>query len=173
MTSLAARTRDAVRERPFLHDGLRAGVINYTAAARYLDVEGDVEAVATALRRYADELAAGPPVGADARVSMESGVGRVGSEGDGGDGGDGDSDGEDVPLLSVSGEAFASNAGSLTAILTVGDVDPGLLSRVLARLEIVDVEIEAAGMAGDSLVVVVGRRAGVNALRAVESIVEA
>lgn len=166
MTSLAARTREAVRERPFLHDGLRAGVINYTAAARSLDVEGEIEAIATALRRYADELDDVPPVGADARVSMESGVGRVDEE-------DAERAGAEVPLLSVSGDAFASDAGSLTAIMTVGDVDPGLLSRVLARLAIGDVEIEAAGMAGDALVVVVGRRAGVDALRAVESIVEA
>ena len=161
MASLAARTREAVRERPFLHDGLRAGVINYTAAARYLDVEGEIEAVATALRRYADELETEPPVGADARVSMESGVGRI------------ESDDGDEPLLSVSGAAFASGAGSLTAIVTVGDVDPGLLSRVLGRLETADFEVEAVGLAGDTLVVVVGRRAGVDALRAVEGIVEA
>lgn len=166
MTSLAARTREAVRERPFLHDGLRAGVINYTAAARYLDVEGEIEAVATALRRYADELEGAPPVGADARVSMESGVGRVADRSDA-------APEEDEPLLSVAGESFAAGTGSLTAILTVGDVDPGLLARVLGRLATADFEVEAAGMAGDSLVVVVGRRAGVDALRAVESIVEA
>jgi len=34
--SLAARTRDAVRDEPFLFDALRAGVLNYSAAARYL-----------------------------------------------------------------------------------------------------------------------------------------
>ena len=166
MASLAARTREAVRERPFLHDGLRAGVINYTAAARYLDVDGELEAVATALRRYADELDSEPPVGADARVSMESGVGRV-EETDSADAA------ETEPLLSVSGTAFASGAGSLTAIITTGVVDPGLLARVLGRLAVAGFDVEAAGMAGDTLVVVVGRRAGVDALRAVESIVEA
>jgi len=31
--SLAADTREAVRERPTLYDALRAGVVNYTAAA--------------------------------------------------------------------------------------------------------------------------------------------
>lgn len=163
MASLAARTREAVRERPFLLDGLRAGVINYTAAARYLDVEGELEAIATALRRYADELDSEPAVGADARVSMESGVGRIE---------DGPVDADDA-LLSVAGTAFAANAGSLTAIVTTGDVDPGLLSRILGRLTIEDFAVEAAGMAGDSLVVVVGRRAGVDALRAVEGVVEA
>jgi len=42
--SVAERTRAAVREEPFLHDALRAGVVNYRAAARYLDV-GDEDAV--------------------------------------------------------------------------------------------------------------------------------
>ena len=55
--SLASETRDAVRARPFLYDALRAGVVNYTAAARELDVDGEVDAVATALRRFAEELA--------------------------------------------------------------------------------------------------------------------
>jgi len=86
---------------------------------------------------------------------------------------DQDGAGADEPLLSVAGETFAAGAGSLTAILTVGDVDPGLLARVLGRLATADFEVEAAGMAGNSLVVIVGRRAGVDALRAVESIVEA
>ena len=47
--SLAARTREAVRNEPFLHDALRAGVLNYTAVARYLEVDGEHDAIATAL----------------------------------------------------------------------------------------------------------------------------
>lgn len=160
MASLAARTREAVRERPFLYEALRAGVINYTAAARYLEVEGEIEAVATALRRFADELEGEPAVGADARVSMESGIGR--SDGGG-----------DEPLLSVNGEAYARDAGNLTAILVTGDVSPGLTERVFGRLAIEDFDVEAAGLGTEALVVVVGRRAGVDALRAVESVVEA
>ena len=58
--SLASDTRDAVRRRSFLHAALAAGVVNYTAAARYLDV-GEEEAVVAALRRYAEELTAEQP----------------------------------------------------------------------------------------------------------------
>jgi len=53
--TVAADARAAVREHPFLETALRAGVVNYTAAARFLDV-GAEEAVAAALRRYAAEL---------------------------------------------------------------------------------------------------------------------
>ncbi|ESS09750.1 MAG: hypothetical protein A07HN63_00557 [uncultured archaeon A07HN63] len=54
--SLAAETREAVRERPALYDALRAGVVNYTAAAETLAIDGDREAIATALRRFAESL---------------------------------------------------------------------------------------------------------------------
>ena len=48
--TVAAETREAVRDHPFLETALRAGVVNYTAAARFLDV-GEEEAVAAALRQ--------------------------------------------------------------------------------------------------------------------------
>lgn len=158
MTSLAARTREAVRDNPFLYDALRAGVVNYTAAARYLAVDGENEAVATALRRYADELPEGPTIGADARVSMESGVGPA-------------EDGTDS-LLTVGDVSFASDAGSMTAILVAGDVSPRLLRQVLGRLAAADVAVEAAGVGSESIVAVVDRRAGADALRAVEAAVD-
>lgn len=158
MSSLAARTRAAVRDRPFLQEALRAGVVNYTAAARTLPVEGETEAIATALRRYAAQLEGEPVEGADARVEMESGVGRVEAGGD--------------ALLSVAGEQFASDLGAMTALVVTGDVGPGLAERVLGRLAIADFGVEAAGVARDSIVVVVDRRAGVDALRAVESLIE-
>lgn len=155
--SLAARTRDAVRGDPFLYDALRAGVLNYTAAARYLDVDGENDAIATALRRYADELAAYEPAAGDVRVSMKSGIGpAAGSE----------------PLLAVGDEAFAAEGGGSTAIVGSGSVDAAVLRRVLGRLATADVDVEAAGVTADALVVVVERRVGANALRAVESAVE-
>jgi hypothetical protein len=89
---------------------------------------------------------------------MESGVGQ--------------SDADD-PLLSIDGEGYARDAGSLTAILVTGEVTPALAQAVLGRLATADFEVEAAGLGEESLVVIVGRRAGVDALRAVESIVEA
>jgi len=154
--SLAAATRDAVRERPFLYDALRAGVVNYTAAARLLDVGGDTDAVATALRRFADELAEDPAHESEARVSMQSGLGRI----------------EDGDAMLVVGDArLRAGAGSLTGIVASGDVSAAALADVLGRLRAVDVAVEAAGVGDGTLVVVVERRAGPDALRVVEGAV--
>jgi len=157
--SLAAATREAVRERPFLYDALRAGVVNYTAAARTLDVDGEEEAVATALRRFAEELPDGPAHDADARVSMRSGLGRA----DASESGD--------AVLAVGDARFAERAGSLTGIVATGDLGPAALGDVLGRLRAADVPVEAAGVTESSLVVVVARRDGPDALRVVEGAV--
>jgi len=162
--SLAAETREAVRDRPFLFEALRAGVVNYTAAARTLDVEGDAEAIATALRRYADELDPVDRGADDVRVAMEGGIREVGPSGEGAESAD--------PLLAVGGRAFAADGGSLTAIVGRGDVDAATLRAVLGRLATAEVSVEAAGVSDEALVVVVERRAGADALRAVESAVE-
>jgi hypothetical protein len=151
--SLAAATRDAVRERPFLYDALRAGVLNYTAAARLLDVEGDIDAVATALRRFAEELPEGSAHDARASVSMQSGLGRVES---------------DDALLVVGDTRLASGAGSLTGIVASGEVSPATLGDVLGRLRATDIAVEAAGVGDETLVVAVQRRDGPDALRVVE-----
>ena len=89
--TVAAETRKAVREHPFVYDGLRAGIVNYTAAARFLDV-GDTEAVGAALRRYAEDLSeyappdargeggvahASPPVSAASSSVASSGSARA------------------------------------------------------------------------------------------------
>ena len=154
--SLAPATRDAVRERPFLFDGLRAGVVNYTAAARLLDVEGETDAVATALRRFAGELPEGPSHESEARVSMRSGLGRVD---------DGDA------LLTVGDTHIGDGAGSLTGIVASGDVSAAALGDVLGRLRAADIAVEAAGVDDETLVVVVQRRAGPDVLRVVEGAV--
>jgi hypothetical protein len=159
--SLAAATRDAVRERPFLYDALRAGVVNYTAAARTLGIDGEEEAIATALRRFAEELPADPPHDSDARVSMQSGLGRVESP-----------DAESAAVLTVGDAAFAEGAGSLTGIVATGDLSAAALSEVLGRLRATDVSVDAAGVTDDALVVVVRRRAGPDALRVVEATVQ-
>jgi len=159
--SLAATTRDAVRERPFLYDALRAGVVNYTAAARTLDIDGEEEAIATALRRFAEELDDGPAYESDARVSMQSGLGRIES-----------ADDETDSVLAVGDAAFAEGAGSQTGIVATGDLSPATLAEVLGRLRATDVSIAAAGVTDDALVVVVHRRAGPDALRVVEATVQ-
>lgn len=150
--SLAADTREAVRAQPFLYEALRAGVLNYTATARYLDL-GDEETVAAALRRYAVELPDRDPVAPEPRVEMDSGIGPV----------------DDDPLLAVGGTVLGAGGGDGTAVLAHGDdVDPTSLERVLARLRVTDVTVDAAGGTAGSLVVVVPRRAGARALRVVE-----
>jgi hypothetical protein len=155
--TVAADTREAVRKRPFLETALRAGVVNYTAAARFLDV-GETEAVAAALRRYAEELDDYEEPDRRASVSMKSGVGPVDADGET------DADG----LLQVGGTAFAADGGDYTAVVADGDVDAGALVDVLGRLRTADVAAEAAAAAEGTLAVVVGRRAGANAVRAVE-----
>ena len=170
--SLAAETREAVRQRPVLFDGLRAGIVNYTAAAESLDIDGDTEAIATALRRFADSLSAAD-ADSDASqeaersltVRMESGIDRVDAD----------------ALLAVDGAGFGGDADtqpapdvadespSLTAIHATGDVDSELLATVVDRLRIDEIEVHAAGVADDALVVVVPRRSGATALRLVEA----
>ncbi|MFB6068423.1 MAG: hypothetical protein ABEJ90_00670, partial [Halobacterium sp.] len=86
----AAATRAAIDDHPFLRRALRAGVVNHAAAARFLDVDGDEDAVAAAVRRYGEEL---PDLETDARtaaVSMKSGIGE-----------------SDDGLLAVAGEGYA------------------------------------------------------------------
>lgn len=157
--SLAERARDAVDSRPFLRDALRAGVVNYAAAARTLDVEGEPDALATALRRYADEL---PDYDEDPRrasVSMRSGLGRLDDDAEAEQTGD--------AVLTVNGTGYG-DGGKLTALVGTGDVDAAALATVIQRLAVDDVTPEAAGVVGDALVVIVGRREGATAVRAVE-----
>jgi hypothetical protein len=151
--TLASEARDAVRQRPFLLEALRAGVVNYTAVARYLDV-GEEEAVATALRRFAADLPERAPTERAVRVTMESGLSWV--------------ENEEAGLLAVGGTAVTAGDGDLTGVLATGSVDPEALSWVLDRLLAEDVALEAAGVAGEALLVVVPRRAGADAVRVVE-----
>jgi len=166
--SLAAETREAARARPFVLDALRAGVLNHSAAAAWLADEADLggdadtDAIAAALRRFREELPAYATAERAASVSMRSGVGMI--EGD--DRGGADAETTD-PLLRVGSAAVVSE-GRETAVLATGDVDAGALAVALRRLAAVDVDVAAAGVAGDALVVVVGRRDGAAAVRTVE-----
>ena len=162
--SLAADAREAVRERPFLRDALRAGVVNHSAAAAWLaadaDLDGDADAVATAIRRFRSEL---PPYETAARnvsVSMQSGVTIIH-----------DYDGEEQPTdaLLRLGDAALADGGSQTAILATGEVDAAALATILRRLAAADVRPAAAAAVGESLVVAVERRDGPTAVRIVEA----
>ena len=154
--TLAERAREAARAHPFVHEGLRAGVINYSAAARLLDV-GEEEPIAAALRRYAAELSERDPPERSARVTMQSGVGRT--------------DDPEGCLLAVGDAAFASGDGPLTAVLVSGDVDAWLLTHALARLDAENIAVEAAGVVDGSLLVVVKRRDGPRTVQFLEELV--
>ncbi|WP_081443494.1 DUF7523 family protein [Haloterrigena turkmenica] len=154
--SLAAETRRTAEEHPFLVTALRAGIVNYTAAARFLEVDGETDAIATALRRYAEELSAYETDSRDVRVRMESGIGSVVG------------DAEAEALLTVGGAAFGPEGGDHTAIIAAGAVDAAALAAVLQRLSLEEIAPIAAGVGEGTLLVVVDRLAGANALRAVE-----
>ena len=154
--SLAAETRAAVRARPFLNAALRAGVVNFAAAARHVDVAEDTDAVATALRRYAADLPDLETEARRARVSMHGGV----------------ETGVEDPLLAVGSVGLGEGDGDGTAILATGAVDAAALGHVLGVLAANEVSVEAAGVAGESLVVVVPRRDGPAAVQHVEAALE-
>ena len=156
--STAEATRDAVRSQPFLLHALRAGVLNYTAAASFLEVEGENDAVATALRRFAEELPAYETASRDARVTMKSGLGLQ-------DAAETDSD----PLLQAGG-TVVTDGGSLTAVLATGAVKPADVGTVCARFDAEAIDLHAAAVAGESLVVVVGRRDGPPAVQTLEDV---
>ena len=169
MSSQAAAARRAAREHPFLLDALRAGVVNYTAAADFLGLDAEDEAVATALRRFANDLPEYDTEARDARVRMRRGVGLA-DEVDGGD--DDDGGAEDDPVL-VVGDSAVVPGGSMTAVTAEGDVDDDALAAVLSRLSRRSVVVDAAGVAGETLAVVVPEPDGATALRAVEDALDA
>lgn len=156
--TLAARTREATAQHPFLVDALRAGVVNHAAAARFVDVDGDEEAVATALRRYGEALPAYEPSSRSVRVTMQRGLGRV----------------DDAALLRVDDAGFGpADDGDLTALLATGAVDAAFAAAALDRLALAGVTVHAMGFHDDALVAVVDGRAGADALRAVEAAADA
>lgn len=182
--SLAAETREAVRERPFVRDALRAGVVNHSAAAAWLieeaGIDGTTEAVSAALRRFRDDLPAHETAARTATVSMRSGVGVAAGEqvggGDPAGGGDpvdgGDSADAEDPVLCVGGTTVRPG-GRETAVLATGDIDATALAAVLKRLAAVGVDVSAAAAASDALAVVVRRSDGATAVRTVESALSA
>ncbi|SIR84091.1 DUF7523 family protein [Natronorubrum thiooxidans] len=153
--SLAAETRRIADSQPFLVTALRAGVVNYTAAARFLEVEGETDAVATALRRYAEALPAYETESRDVRVTMKSGIGPVETGAD--------------ALVAIGGSGFGPNGGDQTALLATGGVDTAALAETLQRLALEDISPLAAAVADGSMVFIVDRLEGANALRTVEN----
>lgn len=151
--SLAERTRKALKAAPFIHEALRAGVVSYTAAARYLDVKGDTDAIASAIRRYTDALTP-PETGSETTVRMERGV-QLGSGN------------HDDGLLTV-GDVTVEDGGECTAYILAPLADQRLFGSILTRLAIEGVPVRAAGVSPETAVIVVGSEAGPEALRIVE-----
>ena len=152
--SLAADTREAVRQRPVLYDALRAGIVNYTAAAETLDIDGDREAIATALRRFTESLSenADEPTDRSLTVRMDRSV-----------------DPDELDAVPSTVET-AGVDDAVTAVRARGGVDAEMLATVCDRLRIAEIDILAASVAADLLVVVVPQRAGVDTLRTVEAV---
>ena len=168
--SLAAATREAIRNQPALYDALRAGIVNYTAAADSLDLDGDREAIATALRRFATELDETASTGADGRsiaVRLHSDLESLDTD----------------ALVAVDGAAISRpTAGSHgdaemaidapTAVHVTGEVDARLLASTLDRIRIAEVSVGAAGVTDGSMVIVVARRDGPTVVQLVEATAE-
>ncbi len=155
--SIAKRTREAVERHPYLVEALRAGVVNYTAAARFLDV-GEVDAVAAALRRYANELerAAGTP--SNVRLRMVTGIGPADRAAD--------------ALIVVDEQEFAPGTGELTAVVSEGEIDPWTAGQILLRLANSGISPEAVAISRDRLIMVTDRERGPTVLRIVEEAFE-
>lgn len=171
--SLAERAREAARKHPFLLAGLRAGVVNHRAAAEFLDLDGDTDAVATGLRRFAETLPAYGTEPRDVRVTMHSGIGVVDSsvatEGkNSGNKSNTDDSEAKTPMLLVGETAIVPDAGDGTAVVATGDIDAAGLQAVLGRLATEGVDVLAAGVERTALAVVVERRAGPSTLQVVE-----
>lgn len=149
--SLAERTRSRIRERPFLLTALRAGVLNHAAAARQLDIDGDPEAVATAIRRFGESLSPLEVMDREITVRMKRQPEDTAS------------------LLVVDGTALESEG---TIVLATGAVDAALLARVIARLESAEIPVQAAGVSSSSLLVAVESTAGADTVRIIESVAQ-
>ncbi len=154
--SLASETRATVRDEPVLYDALAAGVANYAAVARELDVEGDIDAITAALGRFAEELHTPIETESEATVRMKSGLEPV--------------DEDDAEVLHVGGRGYTAGTGSFTGVFATGDLGARALERALGRLRSHDVTIEAAGVTDGTLLIVVGRRDGADAVRLLEGL---
>ncbi len=151
--SVAEDARAGARSHPFLLEALRAGVLNYSAAARFLELE-DEAAGAAALRRLADELPPFERASVPDRVRVERGVGTVEDPGE--------------AMLSVDGTHIAPGAGDLTAVIAEGTFGARPVAASLGRLATAVIDPIAAGWQDDRLVVVVERADVATAIRSLE-----
>ncbi|MBS3760415.1 DUF7523 family protein [Halodesulfurarchaeum sp.] len=150
MSSIAAETRRAVDTMPYLRYALRAGVVNYTEAARQLDIAAETGAVASALRRYAAEL---PPLETSERTV------RVRME-------------REVSAADTDISAVGQEATDRTIITLEGEIDAGRFGRVLSALGPTGVTVRGAEFASETGSVLVDQGDGSTALRSVEAVLD-
>lgn len=154
--SLAEETRTAVHRRPYLLTALREGIVNYAAAARSLSLSEDTEAVATALRRYAEQLPPATTESRQTRVSMRTDMDDL----------------QEADLLNVTTQGKTLQTESHTAVIVEGEVDAIVLEQSLAILHANQITVTAASVAGDQLVFVLDRRDAAHAIRLIEEVLD-
>lgn len=151
--STAEEARAGARSHPFLLEALRAGVLNYSAAARFLGLD-DESAGAVALRRLADELPPFERAAVADRIRVERGMGRVEDPG--------------TAMLTVGETHIGRQAGDLTAVIAEGPFNARPAATSVGRLAAAGVHPVAAGWVEDRLIVVVKRAAVARAIRCLE-----
>lgn len=151
--SLAARTREILKLFPCIHEALRVGVINYTAAARYLPITGDNEAVASALRRYSEQLSSETNDSRDVTITMHS---EFPSDSD----------------TSLPDNPPNSPEDPITWLLISGEIEPWFFGYLLLSCHTNDIAVHDV-YALDSLGVIgVPKPAAATALRCIERVCE-
>lgn len=154
--SLAEETRTAVHRRPYLLTALREGIVNYAAAARTLGLSEDTEAVATALRRYAEQLPPATTESRHTRVSMRTNLDDL----------------QEADLLNLTTQTNTLQHDAHTGVIVEGDVDAIVLEQSLAILHANQIKISAAGVAGDQMVLILDRQDAAHAIRLVEEVLD-
>lgn len=150
--SVAAATREAIKAHPFLLDAMRLDVLNFTAAARFLDV-GETEAVAAALRRLSTDLSPAHSTSVDLRVRMERGIGEVHKE---------------EALLQIGEAGFGKVNGPFAGIIANGTSDARTVGTVLLRVAEADIELIASAATPTQFILIVPSTAAATSIRCVE-----
>ena len=153
--SIAATTREAIQRHPCLLDAMFLGVVNYTAAARFLDV-GDTEAVAAALRRLRENNADSRTEQVEFRIRMERGIGEVTEE--------------DDALFCIGNTRYGKTGGKLTVITANGTLTARRLGTIALRLSYATIEIEALTMNQEALFVLVPSVQAAKSIQCIEDV---
>lgn len=149
--TVAEETRTKLEAHHFLYLGLRAGVLNYSAVARFLESE-DIETAAAALRRYSESVDSFSTDTIDSTIRMHSGV----------------SPGSSEPVVTIGRTEYGGSGGEFTALVSNSQIGSGPLGAILQRLDIVGISVEAVSSDSEGFAVVVPRTDGPAALRCIE-----